>query len=121
MIAMMRRRVGVKKEDNKITVTILNGLTRTNGTIATSGNWKTAKIVYEKPVYVNEIKVSSGSISYSACIVVKNENGSIVASNIMRPLPVVLSVNGNVKEIHSSFQGSGYCEVDGKRIWDSSW
>lgn len=115
-LGLMRRREDYHN-DNKITVTILNGLTRTNGTVTTSGNWKTAKIVFEKPVYIGQVEVSSGSISYTAAVVVKN-GGSIIASNVMRPLPVTLSINGYVKEIHTSYQSSGYCEVDGERIWN---
>ena len=119
-LGMMKRRFNIVN-DNKITITIINGYTGTNGAVRVSGNWKTAKIVFEKPVYVSTIKSSSGSISYSAAVIAKNENGSIIASNAMRPVPITFSVNGYVKEIHSSFQVSGYCEVDGKRIWDSSW
>lgn len=117
----LRRRGFNVVNDNKITTTILNGYTDTNGAVRVSGNWKTAKIVFEKPVYVSTIKSSSSSISYSAAVIAKNENGSIIARNAMRPVPITLSVNGYVKEIHSSFQGSGYCEVDDNRIWDSSW
>ncbi len=119
-LGLMRRRDNANN-DNKITVTIINGYTNNKGTIRQSGNWKTAKIVFEKPLHINAIKCYSSSISYDASVVVKNENGGIIVSHEMRPSPLTLSVNGYVKEIHSSFQGRGYCEVDGNRIWDSSW
>ena len=92
-ILTTRRRIVGKEGEINITITILTGYTGTNGKVSVSGNWKTAKIVFDKPVYVNEIKSSSGSLSYAAAVIAKNENGSIVASGVMRPLPVVVSVD----------------------------